>query len=96
MKKMKKLNLNKVRIVSLKNLQSIHGGSTVCNPTGPTDPTGSLLCTAEPTIGPGTCPSTGLTYGGNDGGTLDAWSTQQTQTTQDVSKVLTECELAPI
>ena len=73
MKKMKKLNLNKVRIVSLKNLKSISGGSMGC--TGPvcvqTD-----TCQNPTSIDPNiSCESTGITYGGNDGGTLKSVET---------------------
>ena len=92
MKKMKKLNLNKVRIVSLKNLQSISGGSL--NPDCvQTSPTTSLLCTADPTLA-ATCPSTGPTYGGNDGGTLKSAENPPGGGGQPQSFILTECEIA--
>ncbi|WP_298416966.1 hypothetical protein [uncultured Kordia sp.] len=87
MKKMKKLNLNKVRIVSLRNLQKINGG-TNANP-----PTIISLQSCDPNID---CESTGDTYsGGNngDGGRTFKSGTENPQS-HTCSMILTECELA--
>lgn len=89
MKKMKKLNLNKVRIVSLRNLQIIRGGGNTgdsCRDTHACqDPTTSL--------NPDNCYSTGRTNP-FEGGTFSV-DPVGTNACNDVSLVLTECELEP-
>ncbi|WP_298416964.1 hypothetical protein [uncultured Kordia sp.] len=82
---MKKLNLNKVNIVSLKNIHTIKGGDTRLEDT--------YTCQS---CDPDTyCYSTGDTYanGGNtnDGRTFKSNSQPHTQ---NCSMILTECELA--
>ena len=91
MKKMKKLNLNKIRIVSLKNLLAINGGSAGigCIDTN-TCPATNQTC--PPTISYDNavnCDSTGITYGGNDGGTLKSADAPS----YTCSQILTGCEI---
>ncbi|WP_046756306.1 hypothetical protein [Kordia jejudonensis] len=88
MKKMKKLNLNKISIVSLKNLNAIHGGNS--GQGAPDTNTCQIQYSMDPLID---CDSTGITYGGNDDGSLQSAPLPQTQA---CSMVLTECELAPM
>lgn len=88
MKKMKKLNLNKIRVVSLRNLQIVNGGhtGTPCTDTHTCpDPT--------TTLDPDTCYSTGRTdpFGG---GTFSV-NPGNTNACITISNVLTECELEP-
>jgi len=89
MKKMKKLNLNKIRVVSLRSLQTVNGGytGTPCVDTH--------HCPDPPTItlDPDTCYSTSNTYQDGDGGTFRSSGPPPTQA---CSAVLTECELADI
>lgn len=89
MKKMKKLNLNKIRIVSLRNLQTVNGGGAThtCQDTHACpDPTTSL----DPAD---TCYSTGRTNP-FEGGTFSV-DPIGTNACNNVSLVLTECELEP-
>ncbi|WP_298416969.1 hypothetical protein [uncultured Kordia sp.] len=83
MKKIKKLSLNKVRIVSLKNSQTLKGGNTL-NDDKYTD-----FCTN--TNIEDTCKSTGAT---RSAGSDDSGSGTFRAQTQTCSMVLTECELA--
>ena len=83
MKKMKKLNLNKVRIVSLKNLQRLHGG-------GETDACPTSKYSVDPIVD---CNSTGPTHGGNDGGTFSVDPLGSNACDGNASFILTECEL---
>ncbi|WP_298416968.1 hypothetical protein [uncultured Kordia sp.] len=86
MKKIKKLNLNKISIVSLKNSQILKGGNTL-NDDKYTD-----FCTD--TNIEDTCKSTGATRSaGSDGGETFGYIPPHTQT---CSAVFTECELADI
>ena len=87
MKKMKKLNLNKMRIVSLRNLQRLKGGNTAigCLDTN--------ICQDPSTsFDPDNCHSTGITHGGNDGGTFK--SADGGPETQNCSVIASICELA--
>ncbi|WP_430411551.1 hypothetical protein [Kordia sp.] len=87
MKKKRKLDLNKVRVVSLRNLQILKGGAET-----------DISCIQTDTIPDPTsydvnaCGSTSNTYQGGDGG--GSFRSGTLPPTQTCSAVLTECELA--
>ncbi|WP_430411550.1 hypothetical protein [Kordia sp.] len=92
---MKKLNLNKVRIVSLRNLQLLNGGSSGC--LGASQGCNSAGDTCTQTISFDNdidCNSTSNTYQGGDGG--GTFKSSGPPETQVCSQVLTECEIADI
>jgi natural product precursor len=83
MKKMKKLNLNKISIVSLRNLQTLRGGNTL------DDDKYTDFCTN--TNIEDTCKSTGRTDP-LGGGTFSV-DPAATNACTTISNILTECEL---
>jgi natural product precursor len=87
MKKMKKLNLNKMRIVSLRNLHTVRGGNTVAN-TCISQATTGIHTDECPTtsIEPTNCESSGRTDT-LEGGTFSAAPIE----TEYCSAVLTVC-----
>ncbi len=90
MKKMKKLNLNKISIVSLRNTQTLKGGTNLTT-IGVETNTCPANCTTS--FVPTNCQSTGRTDP-LGGGTFSV-NPGNTNACTTISNVLTECELEP-